>query len=1084
MAPKKTKVVDPQVIAAEVNALRVRKTAEAAAAAESPEAREARLKEEAQRKFAQRQREKLDARRKRGFEGRFWWTVVFWGWILFIHVAGIGLFTSGFLLTRLVLDEKSSCDMSPASTVSSFGGWANQESSKKVGCWYPKKFERAVVILIDALRYDFTVPIGQEGRNGQGDGPQVYHNAFPIMYDLAVTKPDQAFLLPFIADPPTTTLQRLKGLTTGTLPTFIDMGSNFAGTAIEEDNILMQLRDSGKRIVHLGDDTWTALFPGYFEANISHAYDSFNVWDLHTVDTGVLTHIFPLMKPERRKEWDFAVGHFLGVDHAGHRYGPDHEAMRAKLQQMNDFVAEMVQLVDEDTLLVVMGDHGMDGKGDHGGESDDEVESSLWMYSSRPGVFGRTSEAATKPPPDAKTRPVNQIDIVPTLALLLGIPIPFNNLGKPIEEAFITSDKKGDFAWNDLVVALQVTAAGVNRYLDHYFAARGLRDSAAGKTVAELWQQVTETPSIARKKRYTALVRYQIEALHVCKGLWARFDIPAMVMGIIVMLLGVLVLLLYVSRDANEDSELEALENEDLLVAEGVLEITGAKEDKNPSYQTITRSYAKIALATSIPILITGVTFVFLNRGSIVTIHHAVAVSSLSSIVAVVASMLRSGKVLTNLLPQSLWGIMATVFTASQSVGFAANSFTIWEDSILLFFLSTFGLVCAAHSFRLQSPVDRTLGVYHSLVFVVLGRIASVSKLCREEQMPYCTSTYYASATSSTSSFWQLFIPLTVAIILPSVIRSFMAQSRSYEGLAPTWIGIVFRTGLGLVAFYWLVDAADNGNWFGSLPSGMLKKLSVQLARVVLALAVIAGSTAFVWAPPCVSVHTTANPITPDRAQVTILGYGNVNGARYLLLLINCVGVAMLLTKPMGIGAIASMVWQTLCLVEIIDLNGLTTEPIGPIVLAMLGNFYYFKTGHQAVLSSIQWDSAFIPLTTIRYPWSPLAVIGNHFAGQILAVAATPLLVLWKTGPRRRALLEGTSHALGMVASYYAVEATATMMWAGHLRRHLMLYRVFSPRFMLAAAILLVVDLCVVAISLVGTRTNWLAVGEVFGFAD
>ncbi len=68
----------------------------------------------------------------------------------------------------------------------------------------------------------------------------------------------------------------------------MDAGSNFAGTAIEEDNLLMQMKDAGKRIVHLGDDTWCALFPGYFEEGISRAYDSFNVWDLHTVDNGVI----------------------------------------------------------------------------------------------------------------------------------------------------------------------------------------------------------------------------------------------------------------------------------------------------------------------------------------------------------------------------------------------------------------------------------------------------------------------------------------------------------------------------------------------------------------------------------------------------------------------------------------------------------------------------------------------------------------------------------------------------------------------------------------------------------------------------
>ena len=89
-----------------------------------------------------------------------------------------------------------------------------------------------------------------------------------MLYETAVERPENALLLPFIADPPTTTLQRLKGLTTGTLPTLIDAGSNFAGTAIDEDNLIAQLRNASKRVVHLGDDTWHALFPDMFEPDL------------------------------------------------------------------------------------------------------------------------------------------------------------------------------------------------------------------------------------------------------------------------------------------------------------------------------------------------------------------------------------------------------------------------------------------------------------------------------------------------------------------------------------------------------------------------------------------------------------------------------------------------------------------------------------------------------------------------------------------------------------------------------------------------------------------------------------------------
>jgi phosphatidylinositol glycan class O len=43
-------------------------------------------------------------------------------------------------------------------------------------------------------------------------------------------------------------LQRIKGLTTGSLPTFVDIGNNFGGSSIADDSIIKQLRLSGKKV--------------------------------------------------------------------------------------------------------------------------------------------------------------------------------------------------------------------------------------------------------------------------------------------------------------------------------------------------------------------------------------------------------------------------------------------------------------------------------------------------------------------------------------------------------------------------------------------------------------------------------------------------------------------------------------------------------------------------------------------------------------------------------------------------------------------------------------------------------------------
>ena len=43
-----------------------------------------------------------------------------------------------------------------------------------------------------------------------------------------------------------------------------------------------------------------------------------------------------------------------------------------------------METLDDKTVLFVMGDHGMTRTGDHGGDSDDEVDAALFVYSTKP----------------------------------------------------------------------------------------------------------------------------------------------------------------------------------------------------------------------------------------------------------------------------------------------------------------------------------------------------------------------------------------------------------------------------------------------------------------------------------------------------------------------------------------------------------------------------------------------------------------------------------------------------------------------------------------------------------------------------
>jgi GPI ethanolamine phosphate transferase 3 subunit O len=93
---------------------------------------------------------------------------------------------------------------------------------------------------------------------------------------------------------------------------------------------------SNKKSILIGDDTWTSLYPGRFAREFP--FPSFNVWDLDTVDQGVVQHLEPQLKTH---DWDLIIGHFLGVDHCGHRYGPDHTEMTRKLGEMDIFIRQV-----------------------------------------------------------------------------------------------------------------------------------------------------------------------------------------------------------------------------------------------------------------------------------------------------------------------------------------------------------------------------------------------------------------------------------------------------------------------------------------------------------------------------------------------------------------------------------------------------------------------------------------------------------------------------------------------------------------------------------------------------------------------
>jgi phosphatidylinositol glycan class O len=193
-----------------------------------------------------------------------------------------------------------------------------------------------------------------------------------------------------------------------------------------------------------------------------------------------------------------------------------------------------------------------------------------------------------------------------------------------------------------------------------------------------------------------------------------------------------------------------------------------------------------------------------------------------------------------------------------------------------------------------------------------------------------------------------------------------------------------------------------------------------------------------------------------------------------------------------------------------------------PIILLSFITFY--ATGHQSTVSSMQWKTGFVLTENVKYPWSVISVVLNTVGPfLLLGVAGAALVGGWKRSPTASSRLpsspispanitnkvkpsSGTTEAgakdteeeqediqLGqaiehssfltilLIQLYFLILLFGASTSAAVLRRHLMVWKVFAPRFMAAVVEMGIVDLGVcLSVALFGGRVVE-KVGRVLG---
>jgi ethanolaminephosphotransferase len=251
----------------------------------------------------------------------------------------------------------------------------------------------------------------------------------------------------------------------------------------------------------------------------------------------------------QRPDWNALIMHYLGLDHIGHKTGPQGPAMLPKQREMDGIVRLIYEAMQteehlEDTLLVLVGDHGMNAGGNHGGSGPGETEPALVFASPKfAGMKSRNCPTTPKAGTEFEFyRKVQQSDVVPTIASLMGFPLPRNSLGVVLQET--TEFLLGDEAWvrslernvKQVLVILKASMgeerwlAAVSRHTHGNVDCKSLGDDE--EEMACLWVRASSTKGTKDEK--DALSQFLYKTQDALSSTASSYDVPRMVAGVVI----------------------------------------------------------------------------------------------------------------------------------------------------------------------------------------------------------------------------------------------------------------------------------------------------------------------------------------------------------------------------------------------------------------------------------------------------------------------------------------------------------------------------------------------------------------------
>jgi hypothetical protein len=237
-------------------------------------------------------------------------------------------------------------------------------------------------------------------------------------------------------------------LVTGSYPEISGVTTNWYQGPVRVDTLFAAARRAGISTAVAGSPGWAELFGTVIDEQVLVGDPDGDVQAaaLYRVDAEVLDGAAGMLQ---RGDTRFVLIHFPSVDLVGHRFGGASPEYAEAARRVDDHLRALLGALDlSRDAFIVTSDHGHLDAGGHGG----------WepVVKRTPLVFAGRGIRPGSGPGD-----VRQVDVAPTVAMLLGIPIPSHNQGRPLGEAVDADPAEFASRWIEQQHAFYRAQAGI-----------------------------------------------------------------------------------------------------------------------------------------------------------------------------------------------------------------------------------------------------------------------------------------------------------------------------------------------------------------------------------------------------------------------------------------------------------------------------------------------------------------------------------------------------------------------------------------------------------------------------------------------